>query len=256
MPYQVEATSQTPALVIYLLDVSASMGRPLGKKRRIDVVADALQAAITEMVYRSDKGGVIAPRYRLAMYAYSTDVYDLLGGVKTIDQVTRLGGAPRLELLQATDTAKGFAYVERLLERELPQMQGHPAPLVCHMTDGEYTGADPEPVAKRIMQMTVPDGNVLVENVFISDAILPKPIHDLKTWEGITPRTRFAGGRSGAYAEKLRSISSIMPETYRQMMREFGYDLASGSYLMFPGTTPEMVEMAFLMSTNTPVGRE
>lgn len=251
MPYEIEATSLTPALIIYLLDVSGSMRSPLGARRRIDVVYDALTAAITEMIYRSDKGGILAARYRVAMYAYSRDVYDLIGGVKTIDQVARLGNPPSLKPLETTDTAKGFAHVERLLERELPKMREHPAPLVCHITDGEYTEDDPEPVVKRIMQMRNSDGNVLVENIFVSDAILPDPIPDLRQWKGITPRTRFSTGKIGAYAQKLRSISSVVPESYRLMMREFGYDLAAGSYLMFAGMTPELVEMAFLMSTNT-----
>ena len=54
---------------------------------------------------------------------------------------------------------------ERLLKAEIGNLQDSPAPLVCHMTDGEYnSGGDPEPIARSIMQMSVPDGNVLVEN--------------------------------------------------------------------------------------------
>src|SRR5437588_10606535 len=91
MPYTTLATSTTPALVIYLLDVSASMSQPLGNKRRIEVVLDALTSALRQMVFRSTKGGRLAPRYRIAMYAYSDHVYDLLDGIKTIGQVAHLG---------------------------------------------------------------------------------------------------------------------------------------------------------------------
>jgi hypothetical protein len=38
MPYEILATSMTPALIIYLIDVSASMTRSLGGEKRIDVV--------------------------------------------------------------------------------------------------------------------------------------------------------------------------------------------------------------------------
>ena len=90
MPYEVLATSKTPALIIYLLDVSASMSQPLGDRRRIDVVGDALQAALRTMVFRSTKGSRLSPRYRIAMIAYSDHVYDLLDGIKAVDQVVKV----------------------------------------------------------------------------------------------------------------------------------------------------------------------
>src|SRR5439155_22762420 len=165
MPYSVLATSRTPALVIYVLDVSASMTQPLGGKRRIDVVMDALTVAIRQMVFRSTKGGRLSPRYRIAMLAYSDHVYDLLDGVRTVEEVAHLG-VPDLSPMRTTDTAKAFAQAEKILQSELFNMIGGPAPLVCHMTDGEYTGDDPEPIVQRIMGLSVPDGNVLVENIF------------------------------------------------------------------------------------------
>ena len=51
MPYEIEATSKTPALIIYLLDVSASMRTNMGGKQRIDVVGEALQVALQQMVF-------------------------------------------------------------------------------------------------------------------------------------------------------------------------------------------------------------
>jgi len=248
MPYEIMATSKTPALIIYLLDVSASMSQALGNKRRIDVVMDALTATLRQMVFRSTKGGRLSPRYRIAMIAYSDHVYDLLDGVKTVDQVAQLG-VPDLSPMRTTETAKAFAQAEKLLQAELPNLRACPAPVVCHMTDGEYTGADPEPIARRIMQMTVPDGNVLVENIFISDKILPQPITDPTKWTGIAPDTRLTND----YARKLRAMSSPVPESYRAMMLENNYHLAPGSLMLLPGMTPELVAMGFQMSAATPV---
>ena len=71
MPDTLEATAQTPALIIYALDVSASMNEPLGDKRRIEVITDALSAALRKMVFRSTKGTHVSPRYRVAMIASS-----------------------------------------------------------------------------------------------------------------------------------------------------------------------------------------
>src|ERR1044072_7925960 len=163
MPYTVLATRETPMLIIYLLDISASMNQPLGGRRRIDVVVDALQAAIDEMVFRSTKGKIISPRYRIAVLAYSERLFTGLEGViQTVDKVAKVK-LGQLSTGGTTETAKAFAWAEKLLADELPKLGDCPAPLVCHMTDGEYSGTDPEPIVRRIRAMSVPDGNVLVE---------------------------------------------------------------------------------------------
>lgn len=251
MPYDILATSKTPALIISLLDVSGSMNEKLGQKRRIDVVMDALAAMLKQMVFRSTKGSRVSPRYRVAMYAYSDHVYDLLGGIKGVDQIAQLG-VPELSTMRSTDTARAFAQAEKLLQQELPALAHCPAPLVCHMTDGEYTGADPEPIVRRIMNMHVPDGNVLVENIFISDHILSERIADPKRWEGVRSRTKL----NSDYARKLRTMSSPIPSGYRVMMRESGYEIADDALMMIPGMTPELVQMGFVMSMATPIGEE
>ncbi len=248
MPYEIEATSKTPAFIIYLLDVSASMRTNMGGKQRIKVVEEALQAAFQQMVFRSTKGSRVQPRYRVALYAYSDRVYDVADGVKTIDQIARLG-IPELKTLRTTNTAEAFRKAKDLLSKELPRLRGCPAPLVCHMTDGEYTGDDPEPVVREIMQMTTDDGAVLVENIFISDKILPHPIEDVYRWPGVRPRTKL----TNEYAVKLRAISSPVPESYRVMMLEMGYNIAADAVMLLPGATPALVQMGFQMSAATPV---
>lgn len=248
MPYEIMATAKTPALVIYLLDVSASMNQSLGSKRRIDAVMEALKITLQQMVFRSTKGGRLSPRYRIAMIAYSDHVYDLLDGIKTVDQVAHMG-VPDLSPMRTTETASAFAQAEKLLRAELPNLNSCPAPLVCHMTDGEYTGSNPEPIVRRIMEMSVPDGNVLVENIFISDKILSQPIDDVGKWPGILPSTKLGND----YARKLRAISSPVPTSYRSMMLENGYQLADGALMLLPGMSPELVAMGFQMSAATPV---
>lgn len=249
MAYTVPATSKTPALIVYLLDVSGSMGEDLGGKPKIEVISDALHQVAVRMVQRSTKGTTVAPRYRIAMYAYSSQVTDLLGGIKTVAELAQMG-VPRLQPMDATDTASAFREAERLLKAELGNLQDSPAPLVCHMTDGEYNqGGDPEPIAKRIMQMSVPDGNVLIENIFVTDKALTTAINDPKEWEGVTPETQLAS----PYAETLLRMSSPIPPTYRSVMAEMGYKLSHGAHMFFPGHAPEIVELGFAMSGATPV---
>ncbi len=248
MSYSVLATSKTPALVVYVLDVSYSMNEALGGQRRIDAVTDALAKALRQMVFRSTKGTVIAPRYRVAMVAYSDHVWDLLDGAKTVDKVAKMG-VPKLSVQQRTDTARAFTLVKRLLERELPNLQQCPAPVVCHMTDGHYTGDDPSTIINEIKQMRVPDGSVLMENVFISDQVLTEPITDPKRWQGVRPST----GLVDDYARQLRDMSSALPDSYRSAMEEAGYHVANDAVMMLPGANTELVEMGFVMSMGTPI---
>jgi hypothetical protein len=117
------------------------------------------------------------------------------------------------------------------------------------MTDGEFTGANPEPIVRRIMQMKNLDGNVLLENIYISDRLLSGAITDVQNWPGILSSTPL----TNQYAQKLREISSPLPEGYRIMMLENGYQMAEGALMMLPGSSPELVEMGFVMSMATPV---
>lgn len=244
--YQNKATALTQALVIFLLDVSGSMGKPMpGGESRIHVVREALKTTITEMVQRSLRNKELRPRYRVAMIAYSDDVYDLLSGVKTIDFVAKKG-YPKLEPLNKTDTTKGFLYVKNLLEQEINSVtQDCPAPLVIHMTDGEYTSKDdPEPIVREIQKIMVPDGNVLVENVFISDE-LKVSIPDAAAWPGYKSNE----DTGSKYGNHLLSMSSPLPELYREVMVEMEYSIQNGTVMMYPGVRPEFVQMAFVMST-------
>ena len=247
--YTAKASQSHPALIIYLLDVSGSMSLKNGEKSRLELVMDSLYVALKQMVFRSTKGSRIASRYRVSIIAYSDEVYDLLGGIKDIDILMQTGKLPALQTYRFTDTAKAFQYAEELLKRELPHIQDCPAPLICHMTDGAYTGDDPEPIVKRIKEMAVKDGNVLVENIFVSDELLEHGIDQPRRWLGVEDATAFID----QYGNKLRAMSSIIPESYRQMIIEANYSLARGSYMMFPGTHPDLVSLGFQMSAATPI---
>lgn len=249
MPYKTLATSQTPALIIYLLDMSASMSMPLGNQRRIDVVTDALAASVRQMVFRSTKGRRIFARYRLAIYAYSDTVFDILGGIKTVAEVARMG-VPEFAPMARTHTAKGLLAVEKLLQGELNQLQKSPAPVICHMTDGIFTGDDPEPIAQRIMNIEVPDGKVLLTNIFISEDSGINVEGDSRKWPGVTDQTQLDPAK---YLFKLRKMSSKIPESYRMLMTESGYQIDPEAYMLLPGVNPELVAMGFQMASATPI---
>ena len=249
--YETLATSTTPALTIFLVDISASMSLPMAGRRRIDIVIDALSDCLRQMVYRSTKGRRIQPRYQIALYLYAENVFDVLGGIKSVAEVARLG-VPELAPQAVTNTAKGLHYVERLLQQQLPALQNCPAPVVCHMTDGVYSGDDPEPAARRIMDITLPDGKVLFTNVFLTSEDRALQVTDHRSWPGIGDDTEIP---RHSYVHKLRRMSSRLPDSYRALMLENGYQLQRDAYMLLPGNAPDIVAMGFQMASATPIHR-
>jgi len=252
MSYSVVATGKTPALIIYLLDVSGSMQDVLDGSPKIEHVNQAIEKVLVRMVQRSSKGEIISPRYRLAMVAYRDTHIDILGGIKTIGEVAQLG-KPTLSANATTDTAAAFAYARDLLKKELATLNGpppHPAPMICHLTDGVFTGSDPEPIAQEIMQMATDDGHVLIENIYVGPNLTVQPITDVENWPGL----RDASEVNDQYAKKLFNMSSPLPDSYANVINEMGYELKPGSKMLIPSANKELIELAFAMSGATPTG--
>jgi uncharacterized protein YegL len=244
--YTQPATTLTPALIIYLIDASQSMNDRCGSTTKIDVVNMALKNAIKDMVRRSMRDGVVQRRYKLAILAYSTKVIDVLDGICDLPDLVR-AGVPILSAGGKTDTAAGFAAVEQLLQAHLADFQRSPAPLVCHLTDALFTARDPSSVVKRIQELHVNDGSVLVENVYIADNMLRKPVQNWYEWGGVLKARQL----TNAYARLLFYLSSPLPESYRQNINNYGYHLQSGTSLFFPGTHTDLVRLAFAISAAT-----
>lgn len=249
MSYSLVATGSTPALVIYLLDMSASMANADNQISRIEAVNDALYKTILRMLQRSKKGSVFSPRYRVAILAYNDRVFDLLDGIQSISKFLELG-IPQLVPRGKTNTGLAFTYVEELLRSELINLQNCPVPVICHMTDGEYTDEDPEPIAQQIMQIAVPDGNILVENIFVDESILVEPVGDIYHWKGVTDENQLAT----PYAKKLFRMSSIIPPSYRDVLVAMGYEVfSSNARMMIPASDHELMSFGFVMSGATPI---
>ncbi len=252
--YLQPATRLTPALVIYLIDASASMNELCGPSlpmSKVELVNAALREGIKAMVLRSMRDNRVQPRYHVAMLAYSTTVLDLLQGVRTLPELMRVGGPPELIAGgEETDTAAGFKAVEELLNRYLENYRGSPAPLVCHLTDALRTTQDPAPIVQRIQKMSVNDGPVLVENILMSEKLLRKPVSNWQQWGGVHRPKDI----TDEYARLLFSLSSPIPETYRENInRSAGYQLQKGAALFFPGSQTELMRLAIAASSATQV---
>jgi uncharacterized protein YegL len=244
--YSQPATTLTPALVIYVIDASDSMNDPCEHATRIEMVNQALRAAVKDLVRRSMRDGVVQRRYRLAIFAYSTLVIDVLGGIRDLPELLR-SGVPELSAGGVTDTAQAFDAVGKLLEAHLTEYQHSPAPLVCHLTDGVFTTSDPSSAILKIQRMRVSDGPVLVENVYFADHMLRRPPANWQEWGGVLRATDLADD----YARYLYGLSSLMPETYRQNINNYGYHLQPGTALFFPGMHSDLIRLAFAISSAT-----
>jgi hypothetical protein len=249
-----EATSVSPALIIFLLDISGSMGQKMPDGyTRIETVETALHWIVKQMVKLALENGVILPRYRIGMIGYSDDVFDILGGIQTIDVVAKKG-IPKLQRMNQTDPARGFRYARRLVKEEISSwdndaMTVNPAPLIIHLTDAEFTEKfeAPEEIVKDIKNIVVPDGPVLVENIYISNRLNTQSI-DPQKWPGYLHGTDLGD----EYANRLLMMSSRIPDAYREgMIDDHKLNIQEGAALMFPGNLKEFIQYGFVVATGS-----
>lgn len=254
MRYQVVATGDTPAYIIYLIDASGSMEEtmPSTSKRKIDVVSDLLEEIAREMFKRSRRGRAISNRYKIALYLYGNTVEADTGDAfipvsEFVEKIPVFGALNRAR----TNTKAAFERACALLQRTLPKMEHSPAPMICHITDGKYTEAfgDPTSIVKETMAMGNPDGNVLVQNVYIGkEHLLASPVENVNTWKGIGSAAEL---HDQDYARALYTMSSKFPPTYANALQLQGYNIAPGTAMLFPTENVEMIRMAFVASGAT-----
>jgi Mg-chelatase subunit ChlD len=255
--YRNQANSDHPATLIYLVDISGSMSATMQDgKTRIEVAKNAIQVAYAQMIQRSMRQGKIHPRYRVGMIAYSDKIYDVygkLGSIISIDQLKN-EGIPAITPQKSTNMAKAFHYAEKLIKEDLQKwsrkwLEECPPPMVINITDCEFDeeqAQDPVEFAQRLQQISVRDGNVLVENIFITDQIsAPASPQD---WQGY----QFGDKTGNSYGDKLLAMSSPIPSTYAQILREqAGIKIREGKAMMFPGISREFIKFGFVMSIVT-----
>lgn len=257
--YTRPATSDTPAHILYLLDVSGTMKNNLDGKPRIRWLEKALEYTLDFLIdERSYDGEIYRPRYRIAVITYSSDVDPSLTGGKFVDVKDFWNeGLPEFSPGGETFTKRAFErafqILEKLLEDTLVQ-EKCPAPVVCHVTDGQYNlGGDPTSVASKIKGLRNRDGYVLVQNLFITNELLATPIKDVQTWQGFMPKeeeTAFKG-KYAKYARALFNMSSSLPESYASVLSDLGFSLEFGSRMMYPGQNYDLIKLAFVASTAT-----
>jgi hypothetical protein len=241
MHYTTLATAATPASIIYLLACGASMDEALGGIKCIDYVYAGIESMLLKMLQRSTHGGTISPRYRIALILYGDQPADIFNGFVPIERVLSKG-LPRFSSGRGrADAGAAFTDALWMLRRELPQMQSHPAPMVCHFTDGLFEGVDPEPIAQELMNLSNLDGRVLVQNVFLGEGLITKDVNGIANWRGVTE----AGELTGEESRKLFRMSSVLPASYVEEIQDEGYNLQLGSRMLIPGVHKDLIGLIF-----------
>ncbi|MBT3713718.1 MAG: VWA domain-containing protein [Anaerolineae bacterium] len=241
--YITPASTKNPSLVLFLIDVSASIMAELSPDfRRIDAISHLIKKSAVKMIQRSTKGALVSPRYHVAMFAYSSHVFDLLDGIKPIDELARLG-IPQLTPLDMTNTARAFSLVKETLATEIAKYADCPAPIILHITDGEFNnGDDPTPIIEDIRNMSVKDGNVLLANVYIGHPPKKDVFFNVTNADWVD-----------ADEKKWCNMASTFPDAYRAVYREFGFHVPVGAKMYLRGYNPEAFELLLPMSAATPV---
>lgn len=247
--YTITASGATPALILFLIDIGYHMKKKVRNVLATDLVYNAFKATLRQMYYRSAKGGYVVPRYHVGCYTYGATVKDIFEGVRSINEIlTKTELAPFVPLNESGNTYAAFTYIERVLNKHIHEYKECcPAPLIYHITGGEYPGRNAELVAQRIRSMSVLDGHVLIENVLIDDEAVLLQTNSIELWPGIRDENDLAK----SYARQLFRMSSIIPETYRKFALEMGYYLAPTSRMLYPGTQPEIISLSFVMPSVT-----
>lgn len=239
-PYSIMANADNPALVLYLIDMGKNAMKTLNGIDVSDLISDALQNTFATMIQRSLRHGRILDRYYVGCFGYTSKVTDLIDGIKPISEIAKTG-IPRLSITnENADMFEAFLHIESVLLDEIEKNYGdRPAPLICHISAGEYPCRDPEPIAKRIRDIRVTDGFVLIENVLMEDETILEPSNNSKLWSGIHKDNELAK----EFPRKLFRMSSLIPESYREYANSLGFNISRGTRMLYPGTKPDIIKL-------------
>jgi hypothetical protein len=246
--YETIPTPENPAHIVFVVDLNKSLNTRIGGQSLLKIVRRLLDISIGQMLFRSPGGQEEISAYRVAIITAGDKVNDLFDGFLPVEDILKRG-IPQFDPGRLSADALGaFRRVLELLQQELPKIQKGPAPIVVHLHAGKPSGAI-EPMAKRIMSIQVPDGNVLIENIYMGYNISDEAITDPFKWSGVL---LFNQDPSSEY---FLNASSEIPKSYCCTMRRAGFNLDEWAFMTVLGLTPNLLEMGFYLALSGPWSR-
>lgn len=253
MPYEMRVTRKDPSCVLFLLDQSGSMDAPFGEepeRRKCEGAADAINAILRELIRVCTRGtppelrhyfdvGVIGygskEDYAGSAFDWTHEILvpiiELAKHSKTVKKKVphtdeEKGVVVEVEkevsiwfepiAYDGTPMCKAFSLAYDTIKEWVEKHPKSFPPVVVNITDGESTDGDPTPHAKKLMELSTEDGNVLLFNCHISSVkgatkvIFPADISEVNVL-------------GDPYASLLFDISSELPDIMLRQARELGY---------------------------------
>lgn len=252
MPYQAPIQRTDPTAFLFLVDQSGSMGDKMAasEKTKAQFVADVLNRTLMDLVTRCTKADGVRDYFEIGIIGYGAQGAQnaLQGalGARVLNPISALEANPlRVETRKrkTDDGAGGIieqsvkfpVWFEPMANGGTPMCDAirtageelaawcdaHPnsyPPAVLHVTDGESTDGDPEPLADALRQFATNDGNVLLLNLHVS-AAAGHPISFPAADSGLPDQ----------YAKTLFRMSSQLPSHLAKAVQEKGLKVSSES---------------------------
>lgn len=263
MSYSAEISRRNPTCIMFLLDQSGSMNEKFGKEKEVTKAhgaANAINRILRAIIDRCTKDEGVRDYFDISIIGYGSKE-NYAGSVfeDKFVKVSWLIEHPRRLEEKIEKTPRGEVRVkfpiwfEPLAVNGTPMCQalrlaydwlkewiaGHKnafPPLIFNITDGEATDGDPEPLGKKIMELSTSDGNVLLFNCHISSTEAEPILFPAETSE--LPADEFA--------QLLFRMSSELPEPMLKLAQlkkgargfAFNADLADLIRFLDIGTRP------------------
>jgi hypothetical protein len=252
MPYTAQISRVNPACVILLVDQSKSMADRFvttGAQSKAEVVADAVNRLLQNLVLRSAKAGGVRDYFRVGVIGYGRVVRAGLGGRLPSDvlvPISQLSDRPlrvetRTRLIPdgaggvVEQSVKFPVWFDPEADGKTPMCEalGHATltvkvfseafagaypPMVLNLTDGRPTDGDPEGQAFMLRTLGTFDGRALLFNLLLSSQPIA-PTHFPDTDERLPE----------GYGKTLFRMSSVLPDGMREAAKTEGFAVQIGA---------------------------
>lgn len=210
MAYNLKWSPNHPGHIVYLIDYSESMGWK--ENKRINKLLDVLSVVCDRLIANDSMSGPLDNSATVSMIGYNSDVFKLFSGDfvelnQYLDTHSPLfNDNPKAKPQWQTYMADAFDAarrdIEQWIEKQRQSGKPIPAPIVINITDGipEEDDNDPNHIkamarartaAQKLMEISVPDGNVLLFNIHIMEGADPLVFPSFRPSNNSHPEQQF-----------------------------------------------------------------
>ncbi len=259
--YKSEISRSNPTAFLFLIDQSGSMADHAGNlmMSKAQFVADALNRVVMNLISRSSKAEGVRDYFDIGVIGYGGNgIQNPLQGAFASRIFNKISMFEKFPIVVENRVQKRTDSLGRTSEKKIkfpvwfvPEAKGNTPmkeaikfaalelatwcndhansypPTVLHVTDGESSDGDPEPIAEQLRNISTDDGQVLLFNLHTTDEV-SKAIKFPTTDHNIVDMN----------AKSLFRMSSILPDGVSLAAREKGYSISNKSRGFFYNVEP------------------